>query len=1327
MPRKTRYERGRHQSNHAQSHRVASQRCYVLEDKKRHSNELQQIPPAILPTPQQPPPGAPIVFRPQPTSSGAPTTLGVSLVLCALMAAVNGADYTPNEPCASEPEPPPLPPRSPPAQGSKAPVVRLPQQQQHEMDHPAVSAMPAKQASSTSPDAPIPDSRPLAVGEATPSEPAITFRRLSDSLHSLITQNEAEAAKALLESTQNTPPFRDLSKIRSAKGYSLFETVLRIEHPQAAAMSIMAFLLEKGVDVNEPLSDGFTPLGFAMGIKGHHGIALARFLLDKGANINVAGRGSVPIIRAFKALIDPRKMVDLLLSPTYHLEVDKTDNIGFTPLVYAMNFFLAGDYNYLEIIHKLVDRGANPLIYGFEQISLLESVQLKKMGADPKRLKMLQDLENRFYDAVAKKQEERKCAFAQKAAAGPIAPVDSKALPNPYGPGGKGAFAIATLWDGACDHVTKIPSQEDQPGEMKFSCLRVIGTPDDARLGEALNDAELYMAYTATIDMAAVIPSLWPLEKRHLFYDIFYKMNGVVIPRLPSRDQLLAESPDISARSMLDPFFITEIGPKQFFNLLMKKQKDVIFKLADAGAITREFLAFKTDDESLDLVFRKNGLKINMLWVLASKPEYDAIVDKLVDEEGLLTEDLLLSVPKDIPAGFMDGGVGSRISPEMVDQNVLGLLAKRGRWKNVEKLLRRKDVVTNRVLHAGGQSSAFQTINQTAPVELRKLLPEPSAAVSPAAEISSSPEFQQIICVFTVMAFLIAFNCTLPLGKSEGRRDKERAVKRKMLLPQKDLDASKPELPDAKTESADSPKLPPKKTEAEPVMLGLLDKEQLRIWKAQLTEANGRLLPIQEADQLRKDIKALQDEITALSNTSVFSITKEELEQQILQIGKNQADLLSRGRVQYAQKILPGIKKNIEALQTKLKRAEGNLGREITDIQLSGQQKNDVGNLRQAIAEENERMDEFLQKIALWQDNLSAGIDESTLKKIEPGRKRHESEVDKLSKEVEGMISQLREADLESPAEGKEDKKQSSSRQKSSSKPSAAGLYARRGAAAPLASAPPKQKRPRLDIKRALRCITHVGAAYENTLEYQSDSKLRDYIQRGCLFFSVEAMLENLSENLRGRGEDVNPGRDNLRKIRNRLVHKGAWINNRLRGENAISELMELVKGWPDKLKHGSLNDICAGTFSGEHFSKYKVMHDIASVHQYKMDQARSGWQVNEVYVNKQLADFIEAERLFNQGAEADKQVKQISQIAKAFFVAELSAEIEEHAPSPEKGSLRDLVDDWLQKDNTLGNATKDRHRGILVLEGIFPESQGPEKDVEAKSSGALSRVRGGH
>jgi hypothetical protein len=221
------------------------------------------------------------------------------------------------------------------------------------------------------------------------------------------------------------------------------------------------------------------------------------------------------------------------------------------------------------------------------------------------------------------------------------------------------------------------------------------------------------------------------------------------------------------------------------------------------------------------------------------------------------------------------------------------------------------------------------------------------------------------------------------------------------------------------------------------------------------------------------------------------------------------------------------------------------------------------------------------------------------------------------------------------------------------------------------------------------------------------DSKFLSYIQRACLFMSLQSLLQNMKKN--------SPSVKSLNLARNCLVHNipqadKVFIEAASSGTNIFIEFANLVA----PLRHGSvpaehkqgLHKRCNDVFAQENIEKFtikKLMMDSKNSSPEKILEAEDD-------IDNHITEFTKQMSLFeSEGRTEDAQNKnKLAIVVSAFFAAELDARISDEIDPTQKAQLKRKINDWFGNVLTKGRIA--RHESTDVLLDSILSTERPSK-----------------
>ena len=147
------------------------------------------------------------------------------------------------------------------------------------------------------------------------------------------------------------------------------DTVLNVAIKNKADNIFIATLLKNGIDANIPNHQNEYPIHLA--IKNQYPIETIELLLNNGANGNIADEnGNTPLWHYIKYAPTIQNLNGVTKGNT---AIDYADENGDTPLIFA----LKNDYP-SEIIHILLENGANPKLKNYDNQDAYDIIRAKK-------------------------------------------------------------------------------------------------------------------------------------------------------------------------------------------------------------------------------------------------------------------------------------------------------------------------------------------------------------------------------------------------------------------------------------------------------------------------------------------------------------------------------------------------------------------------------------------------------------------------------------------------------------------------------------------------------------------------------------------------------------------------------------------------------------------------------------------------------------------------------------------------------------------------------------------------------------------------------------
>jgi hypothetical protein len=273
-------------------------------------------------------------------------------------------------------------------------------------------------------------------------------------------------------------------------------------------------------------------------------------------------------------------------------------------------------------------------------------------------------------------------------------------------------------------------------------------------------------------------------------------------------------------------------------------------------------------------------------------------------------------------------------------------------------------------------------------------------------------------------------------------------------------------------------------------------------------------------------------------------------------------------------------------------------------------------------------------------------------------------------------------------------------------------------------SAPAIESRPR-NIMLALELINEMKSIYTKMIKPTTDNgaepQFLSYLQRACLFFSLQSLIENMDEGFTGYRELIN--------ARHCLVHNlpltkevfGGAEKCRINIFLAFIDLLQpLNDGLTIKGNSPLLHKLCETTFGSTGFKK-STINRLAKNNPADSKTSSSPKLLTLADIEQRLDKFTRLKSRFETSANNQDKTK-LSTIASAFFAAELDARISDEADPTQKTQLKQKVNDWL--DGILRKGRINRHNSTeLLLQHILAtESPTPPTDSKAQKSKPTER-----
>jgi hypothetical protein len=329
------------------------------------------------------------------------------------------------------------------------------------------------------------------------------------------------------------------------------------------------------------------------------------------------------------------------------------------------------------------------------------------------------------------------------------------------------------------------------------------------------------------------------------------------------------------------------------------------------------------------------------------------------------------------------------------------------------------------------------------------------------------------------------------------------------------------------------------------------------------------------------------------------------------------------------------------------------------------------------------------------------------------------------AEEIEQFDSQPNSKETQTQTHPKEDKKSASPQKNftNSVTPSTAGIFSSASrstsstiTAQPISRPPPEPSQR--DVLSALELIDKLKPIYKKSAaspgKTEVDNLFQRYLQRGCLFYSLQILLENL--------DDPVPYRDTLKTPRNRLVHKLPLTDKIFTeaGKTKLEiflELANLLQPLQKKRKEKEgLYKSCEDVFSSKKFTE-------STINRFNLEPADSKEfppteKLTKETIKGLIDHFMEGRSLFETSGK-DQDKSKLAYIASAFLVSEIDARIKDQRDMDEneKDNLYKQLEGWLQAE--LAKGRDHRHNATDLLKTVLQDTPKPtdSKKAESKSS----------
>lgn len=278
-------------------------------------------------------------------------------------------------------------------------------------------------------------------------------------------------------------------------------------------------------------------------------------------------------------------------------------------------------------------------------------------------------------------------------------------------------------------------------------------------------------------------------------------------------------------------------------------------------------------------------------------------------------------------------------------------------------------------------------------------------------------------------------------------------------------------------------------------------------------------------------------------------------------------------------------------------------------------------------------------------------------------------------------------------------------------------------------STPAVGEKPR-NIWLILESINVLKSIYTSTIKPTAgiNTEFLSYIQRACLFISVESLLEHMGEHLAGR--------EDLTKVRDCLAHNLPQTNTVFseaakHHTNIFIDFADLVtpllqKETPKEDKQ-SLNELCKHVFSQKNLKKHAIkplITDSKRASSSRTVRVEKDLEDHIKDIENHIMEFTKRSSLFdsNRDIEDTQNKNDLCIIVSAFFKAELDARISDKIGKHQKEYLKKKFDDWFGKILNEGRTT--RHESTNVLLEIILNTEQPvapkaQEDKPAEGDGS--------
>lgn len=266
-------------------------------------------------------------------------------------------------------------------------------------------------------------------------------------------------------------------------------------------------------------------------------------------------------------------------------------------------------------------------------------------------------------------------------------------------------------------------------------------------------------------------------------------------------------------------------------------------------------------------------------------------------------------------------------------------------------------------------------------------------------------------------------------------------------------------------------------------------------------------------------------------------------------------------------------------------------------------------------------------------------------------------------------------------------------------------------------STPAVVEKPR-NIWLILESINTLRSIYTSTIKPTSDinTEFLSYIQRACLFISVESLLEHMGDHLAGYEE--------LTKVRDCLAHNLPQTNTIFseaakHDTNIFIEfadlVMPLLQTKTPKEEKQSLNESCKHVFSQENLKKHAVkplIIDSKRVPPSKTLKTEKDLENHIQDIENRIMEFTKRSSLL------DSNKNDLCIIVSAFFKAELDARMTDEIGKHQKEFLKKKFDDWFGKILNEGRTTRHESTDVLLEIILNTEHPAAPKAQEDKPAG---------